>query len=118
MVEGAACRLQPPSVSPSDCHLPASGEELLRFRVGGLFQFAFADGRAFFRSDFAVALEFDLFVALVDLGDANHMLVLGDTEDGHALRAAAHHSDVAYCGADHLALICDEHQRLALMSWE
>ena len=67
------------------------------------------------RRDLVAALELDLFlVALVDLGDADDMLVLGDAEDRHALRVAAHDADVADGGADHLALVGDQHQLLAL----
>src|SRR5207248_877421 len=57
-------------------------------------------------------------VTFVDLGDADYLLAIGDAEDGHALGVAAHHSDVADGGADHLALIGDEHQRLALVRRE
>src|SRR5207248_999416 len=59
-----------------------------------------------------------LFLALVYLGDADDMLVLADTEDRHTLGVAAHDADVADRGANHLALVGDQHQRLALVRGE
>ena len=46
------------------------------------------------------------------------MLVLGDTEDRHALRVAARDPDIPHGGADHLALVGDQHQLLARLSRE
>src|SRR6476646_2548289 len=93
--------------------------ELILLRIGGLLKLALADDGVRNRRDLPAALDFDLlFVALVDLGDADHMLVLADSEDGDALRVSSHHPYVADGGADHLALVSDEHQRFALVSGE
>ena len=84
-------------------------------RIGGLVELAFADGRTFFGRDLVAPLDLDLFLfALLDLGDADDMLAFGDAEDGDALGVAAHHADVADGRADHLALVGDQHQLLAL----
>src|SRR5205085_1782691 len=53
-----------------------------------------------------------------DLGHADDMFALGDSEDGHALRVATHHADIPDGGADHLALVGDQHQRLAAVGRE
>ena len=90
-------------------------EALLRFGIGGLVELAFADDRAFFGRELVTALDLDLFLfALVDLGDADDMLVLADPEDRDALGVAAHDADIDHGGADHLALIGDQHQLRAL----
>src|SRR6476620_5920340 len=73
---------------------PRDGEELLLLRIGGLVEFAFADDRVVRRLDLVTPLDLDLFlVALVDLRDADDMLVLRHSEDRHALGVAAHHPD-------------------------
>src|SRR5690348_510788 len=87
---------------------------LLRVRVGGLVELAFADDRAFLGSALLAALELDLLLfGFLDLGDGNDMLAVGHPEDGHAHRVAARDADVADCGADHLALVGYQHQLLA-----
>src|SRR6185437_4130363 len=116
-----AAPVTPPPASPVP--LPTSfarrEELLLDFRVGRLVELAFSDDRIGGGRDLVAALEFDLFLfALLDLGDADDMLVFGDPEDRHALGVAAHDPDVAHRGADHLALVGDQHQRLALVRGE
>src|SRR5690348_5529245 len=87
----------------------------LGFGIRGLLKLAFADDRVVDRRDLVAAFELDLlFLALVDLGDADDMLVSRDLEDRDTLRVAAHDADVADRRADHLALVGDEHQLLAL----
>src|SRR5690349_12865510 len=84
--------------------------ELFLLRIGRLLKLALPGDRVRNRFNLVAALNLDLFlVALVDLGDADDMLVLADAEDGDALGVTAHHSDVADGRADHLALVGDEH---------
>ena len=71
-----------------------------------------ADDRVVARRELAVDINLFL-VALVDLGDRDDMLVLGDAEDRHALGVAAHDADVADRGTDDLGLVGDQHQGLA-----
>src|SRR5688500_11080304 len=46
------------------------------------------------------------------------MFVVGDAEDGHALSVAARDADVGDGGADHLALVSDQHELLARLDGE
>src|SRR5215213_4191632 len=92
---------------------------LLLLRISGSLKLAFADDCPFLGGDLVATLDLDLFLlALFDLGDAHDMLVVADSEDRDALRVASHDANVADRGADHLALVGDQHQLLALMSGE
>src|SRR5690242_11238107 len=93
--------------------------ELFLLRIGRLLKLAFPRDRVRHGFNLVAAFDLDFFlVALVDLGDADDMLILADAEDSDALRVAAHHPDIAHGGADHLALVGDEHERLALAGRE
>src|SRR5690349_7916223 len=84
-------------------------------RIDGLLQLAFLDDRIFGRSNLLTTFDFELFLfALVDLRDADDMLILGNLEDGYAHRVAARNADIPDRGADDLALVRDQHQLLAL----
>src|SRR4029079_10730322 len=122
-VEGSCVTTKNPSVSrcASATSPRKRGEDdpLLRLRIRRLVELAFAGDCVVDRGDLLAALDLDLlFVALVDLGDADDMLTLGHAEDRYALRVAAHDADVADRRADHLALVGDQHQRLALARLE
>ena len=87
--------------------------------LGRTIELGLFDDGVFHRLDLVAALDLDLFlVALVDLGDADDMLIVRDAEYGDALRVPAHHPDVGDGRADHLALVGDEHQLLSLARGE
>src|SRR5512146_3309906 len=90
-----------------------------KFRIGRAIELALAHDGAFLRRFLVARVKLNLvLVALIDASDTDDVLVLGDAEDGHALSIAAHDPDVADRGADHLALVGDEHELLAGMRRE